>query len=175
MRFTARLGCSLPPILLAAFFPSLSGTLDFTGIVAVILPFIVTPMLHRHSLLKCLSTWSYAQVSGGRSARPSPRFGQPKFSPPLHSCLPPRAPPFPDSPRSHSHQLLLTHPLTPAFAHASPSPLTFAPTPHPMRAADGRGGAERRLPQFSEPAPTGARVWCRRRRVARSVPLLSVH
>jgi len=62
MRFTARLGCSIPPIVLAALFPSLSGTLDFTGIVAVILPFIVTPLLHRHSLLKCLRTWTYAQV-----------------------------------------------------------------------------------------------------------------
>lgn len=62
MRFTARLGCSIPPIVLAALFPSLSGTLDFTGIVAVILPFIVTPLLHRHSLLKCLLTWTYAQV-----------------------------------------------------------------------------------------------------------------
>mmetsp|Transcript_7038 Transcript_7038/g.23121 ORF Transcript_7038/g.23121 Transcript_7038/m.23121 type:complete len:149 (+) Transcript_7038:1369-1815(+) len=62
MRFTARLGCSIPPIVLAALFPSLSGTLDFTGIVAVILPFIVTPLLHRHSLLKCLRTWTYAQM-----------------------------------------------------------------------------------------------------------------
>mmetsp|Transcript_18628 Transcript_18628/g.56249 ORF Transcript_18628/g.56249 Transcript_18628/m.56249 type:complete len:112 (+) Transcript_18628:1304-1639(+) len=62
MGFVSRLACSLPPIILAAAYPSLSGTLDFTGIVAVILPFIVTPMLHRQSLNKCLDVWTSAQM-----------------------------------------------------------------------------------------------------------------
>jgi len=61
-RVGARLGCTLPPILLAALYPSLSGTLDFTGIVAIVLPFIVTPWLHRRSLIKCLEAWTPAQV-----------------------------------------------------------------------------------------------------------------
>jgi len=56
-RIVARLLCAVPPFLLALTCPSLVSALDFTGIVGIVLPFIVTPLLHRASLRECHAHW----------------------------------------------------------------------------------------------------------------------
>lgn len=50
--------CRRSTCLAGAFaFPSLSRALDFTGIVGIVLPFIITPLLHRASLAECRARW----------------------------------------------------------------------------------------------------------------------
>ena len=41
----------------AVCFPSLAKALDFTGIIGIMLPFVVTPLLHRASLRACHEQW----------------------------------------------------------------------------------------------------------------------
>ena len=56
-KYLCRLLCCLPPFACAFAFPSLAKALDFTGIVGIILPFIVTPLLDRASLAQCHARW----------------------------------------------------------------------------------------------------------------------
>jgi len=56
-RYACRLACCVPPFACAFAFPSLSRALDFTGIVGIVLPFIITPLLHRASLRECRARW----------------------------------------------------------------------------------------------------------------------
>lgn len=56
-RYACRLLCCVPPFACAFAFPSLSRALDFTGIVGIVLPFIITPLLHRASLRECHAKW----------------------------------------------------------------------------------------------------------------------
>lgn len=56
-RYACRLLCCVPPFICAFAFPSLARALDFTGIVGIVLPFIVTPMLHAASLRECREHW----------------------------------------------------------------------------------------------------------------------
>ena len=59
-RYLCRLICCVPPFACAFAFPSLAKALDFTGIVGIILPFIMTPILHAASLAECRSRWGDA-------------------------------------------------------------------------------------------------------------------
>ena len=59
-RYGARLLCCVPPFACAFAFPSLAKALSFTGIVGILLPFIVTPVLHRASLAECTARWGAA-------------------------------------------------------------------------------------------------------------------
>ena len=59
-RYACRLLCCAPPFACALAFPSLSRALGFTGIVGLVLPFIITPMLHAASLRECRARWGRA-------------------------------------------------------------------------------------------------------------------
>ena len=48
---------SQPSFACAICFPSLAKALDFTGIIGIMLPFVVTPLLHRASLKACHEHW----------------------------------------------------------------------------------------------------------------------
>ena len=56
-RYLCRLLCCVPPFACAFAFPSLAKALNFTGIVGIVLPFIITPLLHRASRLECEQRW----------------------------------------------------------------------------------------------------------------------
>jgi hypothetical protein len=56
-RYACRLLCCAPPFACAFAFPSLSRALDFTGVVGIVLPFVITPLLHRASLRACRARW----------------------------------------------------------------------------------------------------------------------
>ena len=56
-RYLCRLACCVPPFVCAFAFPSLAKALNFTGIVGIVLPFIVTPLLHAASLAECRKLW----------------------------------------------------------------------------------------------------------------------
>jgi len=59
-RYLCRLACCLPPFTCAFAFPSLAKALSFTGIVGIILPFIVTPLVHAASLAESRERWGTA-------------------------------------------------------------------------------------------------------------------
>ena len=59
-RYACRLLCCVPPLICAFAFPSLAKALGFTGIIGIVLPFIVTPMLHAASLRECRNRWGAA-------------------------------------------------------------------------------------------------------------------
>ena len=56
-RIRYRLACVLPPFACAVAFPSLAKALGFTGIIGIMLPFLVTPLLHVASLDECHARW----------------------------------------------------------------------------------------------------------------------
>ena len=56
-QYAVRLLCCVPPFACAFAFPSLSKALGFTGIVGLVLPFIITPMLYAASLRECRARW----------------------------------------------------------------------------------------------------------------------
>ena len=62
-RYLCRLACCIPPFACAFAFPSLARALNFTGIVGIILPFIVTPLLHAASLSQCRAHWGDANFA----------------------------------------------------------------------------------------------------------------
>jgi len=45
-RVVARVVCFLPALACAYFLPSLSRAIDLTGVIGIVLPFVVTPLLH---------------------------------------------------------------------------------------------------------------------------------
>ena len=59
-RYACRLLCCVPPLICAFAFPSLAKALGFTGIIGIVLPFIVTPMLHAASLREYRNRWGAA-------------------------------------------------------------------------------------------------------------------
>jgi len=59
-RYLCRLACCAPPFGCAFAFPSLAKALSFTGVVGIVLPFIVTPLLHLASLRECRERWGPA-------------------------------------------------------------------------------------------------------------------
>ena len=74
-RYFCRLLCCIPPFACAFTFPSLSKALSFTGIVGIVLPFIVTPLLHIASLSECREQWgaeafAKAEAAAGYSLGP---------------------------------------------------------------------------------------------------------
>lgn len=79
-RYGCRLLCCAPPFACAFAFPSLAKALDFTGIVGIILPFIVTPLLAAASLRECRAFWGRATFDRAEAAA--------GFSAPCASQLP---------------------------------------------------------------------------------------
>ena len=80
-RYLCRLLCCVPPFACAFAFPSLAKALSFTGIVGIVLPFIITPLLHASSLAECHQRWGAtdfdrAELAAGfgLGALSSPRF-----------------------------------------------------------------------------------------------------
>ena len=67
-RYLCRLLCCIPPFACAFAFPSLAKALNFTGIVGIILPFIVTPLLHLVSLSECNARWGAARFARAERA-----------------------------------------------------------------------------------------------------------
>ena len=55
--YACRLLCCAPPFALAFAFPNLSRALGFTGMVGILLPFVVTPVLHAASRRACHAKW----------------------------------------------------------------------------------------------------------------------
>lgn len=57
VQYVFRLLCCVPAFICAFAFPSLSNALDFTGVVGIVLPFIITPTLHVFSIRQCWDKW----------------------------------------------------------------------------------------------------------------------
>ena len=58
-----RLLCCVPAIVCAFALPSLDKALDFTGIVGIVLPFMLTPLLHAASSSECRALWGAARFA----------------------------------------------------------------------------------------------------------------
>ena len=74
-RYACRLACCVPPFACAFAFPSLSKALDFTGIVGILLPFLVTPALHLASLRECRARWGREAFDQAEAAAGYARYG----------------------------------------------------------------------------------------------------
>ena len=60
-RYLWRLLCCAPSFVCAFLMPSLANALGFTGIIGIVLPFIVTPLLHLSTLTECRKRWGEAR------------------------------------------------------------------------------------------------------------------
>lgn len=67
-KYLFRVVCVLPSFVCAFAFPSLSKALDFTGIVGIILPFIITPLLHASSRAEGRERWGTAAFDRAEAA-----------------------------------------------------------------------------------------------------------
>ena len=59
-KYLCRLACCAPPFACAFAFPSLAKALAFTGVVGILLPFLVTPLLHHVSRVQAQRRWGRA-------------------------------------------------------------------------------------------------------------------
>ncbi|KAL1530713.1 hypothetical protein AB1Y20_001612 [Prymnesium parvum] len=74
-RYSYRFACCVPSFVCAFLFPSLSKALDFTGVVGILLPFIVTPTLFIVSLRACRKKWGVKKFDDAESVGGLANFG----------------------------------------------------------------------------------------------------
>ncbi|KAL3922611.1 MAG: hypothetical protein SGPRY_004501 [Prymnesium sp.] len=79
-KYFFRLACCVPAFVCAFAFPSLAKALDFTGVVGVILPFIVTPLLFIASLRKGRAKWGIQRFDEAEAEGQYARYGFAKTS-----------------------------------------------------------------------------------------------